>query len=140
MYSYARICRWCNGRVHVVIEAPLDLSRKRYYLACFFSQNNNFLLQEFSQNSVFSQFQPQFSKPNGADRQRPPYQSDVTTDDKTRSAGMHGLQRQYICTYVVLPRWEASMYTRLLRMTYVWDLTIDTVWKWVSMTCPSRLL
>ena len=42
------------------------LLRKQHYSACFFSQNSIFLLQEFSQNSVFSQFQPQFSMPNGA--------------------------------------------------------------------------
>ena len=46
---------------------PVRLTLKPAYSASFFSRNSIFLSQQFSQNSVFSQFQPSFSKPNGSE-------------------------------------------------------------------------
>ena len=36
-----------------------------WFVRFFFSRNSVFLSQQFSQNSVFSQFQPKFCQPNG---------------------------------------------------------------------------
>ena len=42
------------------------LTQKPACSTCFFSRNSVFLSQQFSQNSVFSQFQPSFRLANGA--------------------------------------------------------------------------
>ena len=47
-------------------NSPVRLTPYSTYSASFFSQNSVFLSQQFSRNSVFSQFQPSFKPANGA--------------------------------------------------------------------------
>ena len=54
----------CTNTVFPSPIGPIRLTQKPTCSACFFSRNSVFLSQQFSQNSVFSQFQPSFSKPN----------------------------------------------------------------------------
>ena len=63
IWTWSR-CPFSN--IHHYESLPVQLTLYLAYSASFFSRNSVFLSQHFSQNSVFSHFQPSFSKPNGA--------------------------------------------------------------------------